>query len=121
MEGVAFAAKRNLAVLERKSGRIEALSPRPGAHVELWLEIKASIYDRTILVPAEAEAGVIGCAMVAAVVGGAAADSGSRGTLRRLCRRNPPNPQWRDRYLRSPNFSTRAMKSTAPCGSGSTR
>ena len=32
MEGVAFAAKRNLAVLERKAAASKALSPRPGAH-----------------------------------------------------------------------------------------
>jgi xylulokinase len=44
MEGVAFAAKRNLAVLERKSGGIESIVAAAGAHVECgWRSRQASM------------------------------------------------------------------------------
>src|ERR1700689_3108451 len=67
----------------------------------VWLEIKASIYDRPILVPAEAEAGVTGCAMIAAIAGGAAADWAEvRKRFVSFADEIRPNPQWRDRYLR---------------------
>jgi xylulokinase len=101
MEGVAFAAKRNLAVLERKSGRIESIVAAAGGARGVWLEIKASIYDRPILVPAEAEAGVTGCAMIAAIAGGAAADwAEARKRFVAFADDIRPNPEWRDRYLR---------------------
>ncbi len=101
MEGVAFAARRNLAVLERRSGRIESIVAAAGGARTLWLEIKASIYDRPILVPAEAEAGVAGCAMIAAVAGGAAADwAEARRRFVAFADEIRPNPAWRDRYLR---------------------
>jgi xylulokinase len=101
MEGVAFAAKRNLAVLERKSGRIESIVAAAGGARGVWLEIKASIYDRPILVPAEAEAGVTGCAMIAAIAGGATADwAEARKRFVAFADEIRPNPQWRDRYLR---------------------
>jgi xylulokinase len=101
MEGVAFAAKRNLAVLERKSGRIESIVAAAGGARGVWLEIKASIYDRPILVPAEAEAGVTGCAMIAAIAGGAAADWAEvRKRFVAYADEIRPKPQWRDRYLR---------------------
>jgi len=101
MEGVAFAAKRNLAVLERKIGRIESIVAAAGGARGVWLEIKASIYDRPILVPAEAEAGVTGCAMIAAIAGGAAADWAEvRKRFVAYADESRPKPQWRDRYLR---------------------
>ena len=101
MEGVAFAAKRNLAVLERKIGRIESIVAAAGGARGVWLEIKASIYDRPILVPAEAEAGVTGCAMIAAIAGGAAADWAEvRKRFVAYADEIRPKPQWRDRYLR---------------------
>jgi xylulokinase len=101
MEGVAFAARRNLAVLERKSGRIESIVAAAGGARGLWLEIKASIYDRPILVPAKAEAGVTGCAMIAAVAAGAAADwAEARKRFVAFADEIRPNPGWRDRYLR---------------------
>jgi xylulokinase len=40
MEGVAFAAKRSLAVLERKSGRIESIVAAAGGARGVWLEIR---------------------------------------------------------------------------------
>ena len=68
MEGVAFAAKRHLGIMERASGRrIERIiASGGGAKTALWLKIKASVYGAPILVPREPECGVIGCAAMAA-------------------------------------------------------
>jgi xylulokinase len=100
MEGVAFASKRNLAVLEGQSGRIEVIiAAGGGARTRLWLEIKASIYDRAILTTNEPEAGVLGCAIIAAVVGGAAADlSAARDKFVVFADEIAPNAEWRERY-----------------------
>jgi xylulokinase len=74
MEGVAFAARRNLSVLERKSGPIDSVVAPAGGARALWLQIKASVYDRPIVVPARTEAGIAGCAMIASLAVGTAAD-----------------------------------------------
>jgi xylulokinase len=101
MEGVAFAAKRNLLLLERKSGPIESIVASAGGARGLWLEIKASVYDRPIGVPAQAETGVAGCAMIAAVAVGDAADwKEARGRFVSFRDEILPNPAWRARYLR---------------------
>jgi xylulokinase len=101
MEGVAFAARRNLSVLERKSGPIDSIVAAAGGAHGLWLEIKASVYDRPIVVPAQAEAGVAGCAMIAALTVGAVADW-KEARRRFVSFRDEilANPAWRDRYLR---------------------
>jgi xylulokinase len=101
MEGVAFAAKRNLATLERQTGRIDSIvAAAGGARTRLWLRIKASVYDRTLLVPAEPEAGVTGCAMIAARAGGAVADwADARARFVAFAAEIGPDPEWRDRYL----------------------
>jgi xylulokinase len=102
MEGVAFASQRNLAILERQTGHIESIvAAGGGARTRLWLEIKASIYDRPILTPAEPESGVTGCAIIAALVGGAVADwADARARFVAFGAEIAPNPDWRDRYLR---------------------
>jgi len=101
MEGVAFAARRNLFLLERKTGAIESVVAAAGGARGLWLEIKASVYDRPIVVPAQAEAGVAGCAMIAAVAVGEAADwNAARRRFVSLRDEILPNPAWRDRYSR---------------------
>jgi xylulokinase len=101
MEGVAFAARRNLFLLERKTGAIESVVAAAGGARGLWLEIKASVYDRPIVVPAQAEAGVAGCAMIAAVAVGEAADwNVARRRFVSLRDEILPNPAWRDRYSR---------------------
>ncbi|CAN7245669.1 FGGY family carbohydrate kinase [Phyllobacterium sp. LjRoot231] len=68
LEGVAFAVKRHINVLDAISGvpleRIVASGG--GAKTKLWMNIKASVYNMPILVPAEAECGIIGCAILAA-------------------------------------------------------
>jgi xylulokinase len=66
MEGVGFAAKRNIELMKARGYRIDRMvAAGGGAKSRLWLEIKASIYDCPILVPSEPECGVVGCAMLA--------------------------------------------------------
>ena len=115
MEGVAFAARRNLSVLERKTGPIDSIVAAAGGARGLWLEIKASVYDRPIVVPAQAEAGVAGCAMIAALAVGAVADwKDARGRFVSFRDEILPNPAWRDRYLRYAEFFDALYDSNRP-------
>ena len=72
LEGVAFAVKRHINVLDTISGvpleRI--IASGGGAKTKLWMKIKASVYNIPILVPAEAECGIVGCAIMAATATG---------------------------------------------------
>jgi len=72
LEGVAFAVKRHINVLDAISGvpleRI--IASGGGAKTKLWMKIKSSVYNTPILVPAEAECGIIGCAIMAATATG---------------------------------------------------
>jgi len=103
MEGVAFAANRHIRIMEDAAGLpLETVvASGGGAKTELWLKIKASIYDRPIVVPEEAECSVVGCAVLAAYATGrlatipAAADA-----LVRYSDEIRPVPEWRDRYAR---------------------
>jgi xylulokinase len=63
-EGVAFAAARHLRIMEAAAGLpVErVIASGGGAKTELWLKIKASIYGVPVVVPAEAECGIVGCA-----------------------------------------------------------
>jgi xylulokinase len=72
MEGVAFAAARHLSIMEKAAGqRVEqVIASGGGAKTELCLKIKASIDGIPIVVPKEAECGVIGCAAMAATATG---------------------------------------------------
>ena len=72
LEGVAFAVKRHINILDRISGRpIErVIASGGGAKTALWLKIKASVYGIPILVPEEAECGIVGCAAMAATATG---------------------------------------------------
>ena len=67
LEGVAFAAARHLRVMEAAAGRPleRVIASGGGAKTELWLKIKASVYGIPLLVPAEAECGIVGCAALA--------------------------------------------------------
>ena len=72
MEGVAFAAARHLRIMEAASGRpVErVITSGGGARTELWLKIKASVYGVPIVVPEEAECGLVGCAALAQTAAG---------------------------------------------------
>jgi xylulokinase len=71
LEGVAFGVRRHIGVIESAGVHMERLvAASGGAKAALWLEIKASMYRTPILVPAQLECGVIGCAILAATAHG---------------------------------------------------
>ena len=101
LEGIAFAVARHIRVMEAASGlKLEqVIASGGGARTALWLKIKASIYNIPILVPQEAECGIVGCAAMAATAAG------------RFCRVEAavkkfvsygdeilPDPRWADTY-----------------------
>lgn len=103
LEGVGFAVNRHLAVMERATGnRPEVLiASGGGAKADLWLRIKAAIYDRPILIPQEAECGLVGCAALAAVaVGGAVSVEDAAARLVKHDREVLPDPAWAEHYAR---------------------
>jgi len=103
LEGVAFALTRHIRVMEAASGRPldRLIASGGGAKTELWLKIKASATGLPILVPEEAECGVIGCAaMVAAVAGRFSNVQGAAEAFVRYGAEIAPDPAWAERYAR---------------------
>jgi xylulokinase len=102
MEGVAFAARRNIALMQRAGAAPERIvAAGGGAKTALWLEIKASIWNVPLVTVAEAEAGVLGCAAMAGVASGAFAGIGEAvDRLVRIESEIAPNPAWAERYAR---------------------
>lgn len=103
LEGIAFAVARHIRIMEAASGRRleRVIAAGGGARTALWLQIKASIYNIPILVPQEAECGIVGCAAMAATATGkfsrvedAAAQFVSYG------KEILPDPQWVETYAR---------------------
>nr|WP_298690419.1 FGGY family carbohydrate kinase [uncultured Dongia sp.] len=103
MEGVAFAVTRQMRIMEQAAGRKleRVIASGGGAKTPLWLKIKASAYNIPILVPQEAECGVVGCAAIAATATGrftrtedaAAAFVNYAGEVL-------PDPKWAETYAR---------------------
>lgn len=103
LEGVAMACRRHLDVLQRASGTaIERIvASGGGARTALWLRIKASAYGLPLVVPAEAECGVIGCAAMGQVATGRHADARAAAqALVRWEREILPDPAWQAVYAR---------------------
>ncbi|HUG62612.1 MAG TPA: FGGY-family carbohydrate kinase, partial [Methylomirabilota bacterium] len=103
MEGVAFASARTLRIMEAAAGRrVErVIASGGGAKTALWLKIKASIYGVPIVVPREAECGVVGCAAMAATALGRFATLGDAvAATVRHADEIPPDPRWADTYAR---------------------
>jgi xylulokinase len=100
MEGVAFASNRNIDLMKSRGYRLDRMvSAAGGARTRLWLEIKASIYNTTILVPSEPECGVLGCAMLAGFAAGFFSSlESARADLVRYEGEVHPNPRWTERY-----------------------
>ena len=103
MEGVAFSVARHMRIMQAASGhRIErVIASSGGAKTRLWLEMKASIYGLPILVPEEAECGVVGCAALAATATGrfARLDDAVAAFVRHR-EEISPRPDWTERYAR---------------------
>jgi xylulokinase len=103
MEGVAFAVTRHIRVMEAASGRPldRVIAAGGGAKTALWLKIKASAYGIPILVPAEAECGLVGCAAVAATATGRFSSlEEAAAAFVRYAREIQPDPKWADVYAR---------------------
>jgi xylulokinase len=102
IEGVAFACKRNIELMKTRGYRLDRIvTAAGGARTRLWLEIKASVYNTTILVPSEPECGVLGCAMLAGFSAGFFSSlESARSDLVRYEGEILPNPQWTERYQR---------------------
>jgi len=100
MEGVAFAAKKNIDVMKSRGYQLDRMvTAAGGARTRLWLEIKASIYNTPILAPSEPECGVLGCAILAGFAAGIFSSLESAcSELVRYEREILPNPAWSDRY-----------------------
>ncbi len=103
MEGVAFAVMRHIRAMEAASGhRIERIvASGGGAKTALWLKIKSSVYGIPILIPAEPECGVVGCAAIAATAAGryASAEAAAAAFVRYV-EPVPPDPAWADVYAK---------------------
>jgi xylulokinase len=103
LEGVAFAAARHLRIMERAAGRRleRVIASGGGAKTELWLKIKASVYGIPIIVPKEAECGVVGCAAMAATATGRFARvEDAVDAFVRTAEEIAPDPEWAERYAR---------------------
>jgi xylulokinase len=103
LEGVAFAVTRHIRIMERAAGhRLErVIASGGGAKTALWLKIKASAYGIPIVVPAEPECGVVGCAALAAVATGrfSGIDQAASAFVR-YAEEVQPDPRWVEVYGR---------------------
>jgi xylulokinase len=100
MEGVAFAALRNLRLMKDAGHTMDRLvASGGGAKTALWLEIKASIYGCPIVVPKKSECGVVGCAILAGLATGVFHDFEEAVTrCVEFESEIAPNPAWIERY-----------------------
>jgi xylulokinase len=120
IEGVAFAGARALRMMETAAGTAveRVIASSGGAKSELWLKIKASAYNIPLLVPAEAECGIVGCAASAATALGHYANLDAAVThCVRYSHEVVPEPAWAERYARmQPIFDTLYTRSQALYG-----
>ena len=102
MEGVGFASNKNLELMRVRGVRFDRMvAAGGGAKSRLWLEIKASIYNRPILVPSEPECGVVGCGMLAGCASGLFPNLET--VISQQVRYDStilPNPTWTERYAK---------------------
>jgi xylulokinase len=102
MEGVGFASNKNLSLMKSHGHRFDRMvAAGGGAKSRLWLEIKASIYNRPILVPSEPECGVVGCGMLAGCASGLF--SNLETVIAQQVRYDGtifPTPAWAERYAK---------------------
>ncbi|MDG3085349.1 FGGY family carbohydrate kinase [Vibrio hannami] len=71
MEGVAFAAKRNLDAMKTSEKISQIIASGGGAKDDFWLRIKASVYNVPIVKTKGDENGILGCAMLGCLAIGA--------------------------------------------------
>jgi len=102
LEGVAFALRRVVASMRAGGAVLDRLiASGGGARTHLWLQIKASMLGTPVVVPAEPECGVIGCAALARTALGEYPDpAAAADALVRLEKEIAPVPAWQERYDR---------------------
>jgi xylulokinase len=89
IEGVAFASRRNIDLLQASGVDFEQIVVSGGgARASFWLSNKASIYDRPLLVPENIETGLVGGAALAGLGVGVYSDPTE--AIARLVRFRPP-------------------------------
>ncbi len=102
LEGVAFSVRLRRDAVKggpRRPDRIVAASG--GAKSDLWVQIKASLFNVPYLIPRELECGVVGAAAMMATATGDAPDLGTAvGRMVAYEREVAPNPAWTDLYDR---------------------
>ncbi|HET6438543.1 MAG TPA: FGGY family carbohydrate kinase [Anaeromyxobacter sp.] len=100
LEGVAFALRRSVNTMRSGGARLDRLiASGGGAKTRLWLQIKASMLGTPVVVPAEPECGVIGCAaLAAAALGEFATPQAAADALVRFEEEILPDPAWQQRY-----------------------
>ncbi|SDX54926.1 xylulokinase [Litoreibacter albidus] len=102
LEGVGFAMRQRLDGLQGDLGRPDRIvAAGGGAKNELWLKIKASMFDVPYLVPEELECGVVGAAMLMATSTGDAADlKTAAARMVRYSSEVAPDARWTEIYDR---------------------
>ncbi len=102
MEGVAFASRRNIELMRSAGTQFNRIvATGGGAKGDLWLGIKASIYNMPIDVPENPESGILGCAALAGLGAGVFADVDEAvARLVAIRRGAEPDPAMVERYDR---------------------
>ncbi len=101
LEGIAFSLARQFERISEKAGRPERfVAAGGGGRSDLWLSIKASVYDRPILVPRVLECGVVGCAILARAATTGNSIAGAMQQMTAIEREVLPVREWVDRYAR---------------------
>ena len=102
LEGVAFSVRLKLDSVEGGEGRPDRIiASSGGAKSELWLNIKASMYDVPYQVPEELECSVIGAAiLMAAATGNKSNIDAATDDMVHFGAVYKPNPDWTDLYNR---------------------
>jgi len=117
LEGIAFAMARHIRIMEQASGKpLERIvAAGGGARTELWLKIKASVFDIPILVPQEPECGIVGCAaMAATAIGDFTRVEEAADRFVAYGSEIGPDPAWADVYRRTqPVFDKLYLNSQA--------
>jgi xylulokinase len=116
MEGVAFASRRNLSIMEKSGNAMKyMIASGGGAKTRLWLEIKTSIYRTPIRTTKHTESSMLGCAMIAGTaVGIYPSLSEATKRLVELDEEIVPNPDWVPRYEKLGQLFDRIYEDAGP-------
>jgi xylulokinase len=116
MEGVAFASRRNLTIMEQSGNPMKyMIASGGGAKTRLWLEIKASIYRTPIRTTRHTESSVLGCAMIAGTsIGVYPSLTSAAERLIQLDEEILPNQAWVSRYEKLSELFDQIYEDAAP-------